>query len=168
MHSILNFDILLPISLLLLQSFLLLFICIFVLRRIRLLKTPYGGMEYSEVIVAAMFLFSIFFISTANIEGLFQAFKTFQNQQENVFSNTFSKFSQFFLVVLLFELLFGLVSFFIIRILLGFKNSFREIQDGSIPSAILTGVLLISFALLMQFSAKEVIQYITPQYLNFR
>jgi hypothetical protein len=168
MHSILNFDILLPIGLLLLQAFLLLFICIFVLRRIRLLKIPYGGMEYSEVIVAAMFLFSVFFISTANIEGLFQAFKTFQNQQENVFSNTFSKFSQFFLVILLFELLFGIVSFFIIRILLGFKSSFREIQEGSIPSAILTGVLLISFAVLLQFSAKEVIQYITPQYLNFR
>lgn len=168
MRTILRFDILLPIGLLLLQALLLLFICVVVLRRIKLLKSPYSGIEYSEATLASMFLFSVFFISTANIEGMFQAFKTFQNQGQNVFSNTFSKFSQFFLVILLFEILFGIVSVFVVKLVLGFKNSLKQIEEGNIPSAIITGVIAISFALVLQFAAKEVVGYITPQYLNFR
>lgn len=168
MRSVLNFEILLPIGLLLLQALMLLFISVVVLRRVKLLKSPYSGMEYSEVILAGMLFFSVFFISTANIEGLFQAFKTFQNQGRNVLTNTFSKFSQFFLVVLLLELLFGIVSVFIIKFVLGIKNSLKQIEEGNIPSAIITGVLLISFALIIYYAAKEVIGYITPQYLNFR
>lgn len=168
MRSVLNFDILLPIGFLLLQAFLLLFMGMTVLRRFKILKTPYAGMEYSEVIIGAALLFCIFFISLANIEGLFQTFKTYQNQGNNVFSNTFSKFSQFFLVVLFFELLFAMTSFFVIKLLLGFKNTLKEIEEGNIPSAILIGVILIGFSVVFQISAKQVIEYITPQYLNFR
>lgn len=168
MHPILNFNLLLPIGLLLLQTLLLLFIAIATLTRVQLLKQPYTGMEYSQVTLTAAFLFSVFLISVADIEGLFQAFKTFQNQNEQVWQNTFSKFSQFFLVILLFQLLFAVVAAFMIKIVLGFKNSFAGINEGNIPAAVIVGVILISFALVFQLAAKQVIISVTPQYLNFR
>jgi sterol desaturase/sphingolipid hydroxylase (fatty acid hydroxylase superfamily) len=168
MKSILNFDVLIPIGLEVIQALLLLFSCITLLRKFRLLKLPYAGMEYSEIAFACFLLFSVFFISTANIEGLFQAYKTFENQQEQVFSNTFYKFSQFFLVILLFEFLFVFIAFAVTKVLLGFKNTYKEIQEGNLPSAIIIGVIFLGFAIILQYSAKQIIEYITPQYLNFR
>jgi hypothetical protein len=168
MQSILNFQLLIPISLLVLQTFILLFIEVAVLRRFKILKLPYAGMEYSNLIIVAILLFGVFFISTADIGALFQSFKTFQNARENIFSNTFYKFSQFFLVIFFFQILFALISFFIIRLLLGFKNSIKELEEGNIPGSILMAVIILSFAIIFQFCAKEVIEYITPQYLNFR
>lgn len=164
----LHFTVLLPIGLLVLQTFIFLFICTTVLKRLKLLRAPYAGMEYSQLIVAAAFLFSTFYISTADIAGLFQAFKTFENAKENLFANTFYKFSQFFLAALFFEILFALVSIFIIKLSLGFRNPIKEIEEGNIPAAILMAVIIISFAIVFQFCAREVIVYITPQYLDFR
>src|ERR1700712_4758237 len=130
MNSILHFTVLLPIALLVLQAFVFLFICTTFLKRFKLIKVPYAGMEYSHLIVAAAFLFSVLFISTADIAGLFQAFKTFENANGSVLSNTFYKFSQFFLALLFFQILFGLVSAFIIKLLLGFKKPINEIEEG--------------------------------------
>ena len=125
-------------------------------------------MEYSQIIVAAAFLFGVFFIGTGDSAGLFQAFKTFQNANKAVFSDTFSKFSNFFLVILFFEMLFALLSFFTVGILLGFKKPMKEIEEGNIPTAILAAASIIGFAIVMQFCAKEVIMLITPQYISFR
>jgi hypothetical protein len=168
MNTIFRFDTLLPIALLTLQTFALLFSCMFVLKKLKILKTPYAGMEYSELIIVSAFLFGVFFISTADIGGLFQAFKTFQNIGTRIFSTTFSKFGQFFLVLLFFEILFGLVSAFVIKVLFGFKSSLKEIEEGNIPSAVFMAVIIISFAIVFQFSAKGIIEYIIPKYLNFR
>jgi hypothetical protein len=168
MNTILRFEMLIPILLLVMQSFVLLFIGLFILRRLKLLKLPYAGMEYSQLIVTASILFGVFFISTADTGGLFQTFKTFQNANSKVFSNTFYKFSQFFLVVFFFEILFGLISFFIIKLLLGFKGTLKEIEEGNIPASVLMGVIIICFAIILQHSGREVIDYITPKYLNFK
>jgi hypothetical protein len=168
MNSILRFETLLPVGLLVVQTFVLLFICIFVLRKLKILKTPYAGLEYSQLILASAFLFGVFFISTAGTGALFQVFKIFQNAGSKLFSNTVSKFGQFFLVILFFEFLFGLVSFFIIKLLFGFKNSLREIEEGNIPSAVLMAVITVSVAVVFQFSTKQIIDFIVPVYINFR
>jgi uncharacterized membrane protein len=88
MNSIFRLEILLPVLLLVLQAFILLFLCLFVLRRLKIVKTPYAGMDYSQVIIAAAFLFGVFFISTSDTGALFQAFKTFQNAASTIFWNT--------------------------------------------------------------------------------
>ena len=64
--------------------------------------------------------------------------------------------------------MFAVLSLFVVGILLGYKKPMREIEDGSIPTAILMGVNIIGFAIVMQFCAKEVIVLMTPQYINFR
>lgn len=166
--SILSLELLLPIGLLVIQALIVLFICVGVLKRMRILRTPYAGMEYSQLIIATVFLFSVFLIAIADTTALFQAFKTFQNNKQDVLSNTISKFSQFFLVVLFFELLFGLISFLVIKLLLGFKNSFQEINEGNVPAAVIMSIVLLGFSITLNTCAKEILEYMTPQYLNFR
>lgn len=168
MSSIFRVEILLPISLLLMQAFTILLIFVAILKKINILKSPYAGMEYSQLVVASAFLFGIFFIATADTAATFQAFKAFQNAREKIFSNTFNKFSQFFLVIIFFEIIFSFICLLVAYLFLGLKNPKKEIAEGNIPACILLGFTIIGFAIVLQFSAKELIQYITPQYLNFR
>lgn len=162
-----TFDILLPIGLLIIQNFLLIIICMAILKRSKLLKAPFVGMEFSQLILAAAFLLGVFLIATADVTELFQAFKTFKNDGTHILSKTISKFSQFFIMILLFEILFSLICFLIARLISGFKKPENAIEDD-IPTSILIGVSMIGFALLLQPCTKEIIETITPQYLNFR
>src|SRR5688500_5862805 len=107
MDTVFRFDMLLPIGLIVLQELLLLFAGISILKKMKFLVTPIACMDYSQVIVVGCFLFGITLIGTGDIEGLFQSYKTFQNAGRQVYSNTFSKFSEYFLTVLIFEILFA-------------------------------------------------------------
>lgn len=168
MEAIFNVQILIPIGLLLLQTLFFFFLCLFLLRRTQIIRLPMAGMEYSNVIVAGAILFGLFYITTADIQGLFQAYKTYQNSGEALAINTFAKFSQYFLVILFLAVLYGIVAFGIIRLLLGFKSSVQEIQAGNIPGSILMAVLVISVAILLQRTGEEIMTYLTPQFVNFR
>jgi hypothetical protein len=168
MNAIFHLGTLLPICLLIIQGFIFLLVFTSILKRFNILKIPYAGIEYSQLIVASSFLFGMFFITTASIEGTFQAFKTFQNDGARLFVNTVNKFSQFFLVILLFEIIFALTSLFVAHFFFGIKKVKQELDEGNIPASVLVGIIVIGFSLILQFSAKEVIQYITPQYINFR
>jgi type III secretory pathway component EscS len=168
MQTLLSFSTLLPIAILLLQAFIILFLSIVILKKLRLLKTPYAGMEYSQVIVAAAIIFGAFYISLSDIPSLFQAYKTYANQQEHIFNNTFSKFSQFFLVVLLFEILFVLVVYAVTKIILGARYSLKEMEDGNLPVSILLAVIITAFALVLHYGCKELVDFITPKFISFR
>lgn len=168
MKSIFSFAMLLPIGLLLLQTLFLFFICLYVLRRSQIIKFPLAGLEYSNVIVAGSVLFGLFYITTADIKGLFQAYKTYQNLGKDFVSNTITKFSEYFSAIFFLEILYAVLAFGIIRLLLRFKSSVQEIQNGNIPGSILMAVLIISTSILLQRSGEEVIVYLTPQFVIIR
>jgi hypothetical protein len=168
MKSILNPSLLLPIGLLLLQTIFFFFICVYVLRRARIIQFPLAGLEYSNVIVAGSVLFGVFYITTADIQGLFQAYKTYHNLGEGFGQNTFIKFGEYYMVLLFLEVLYAIIGFGIIKLLLGYKNSVQEIQNGNIPGSILMAVLLLSISLLLQRAGEEIVIYLTPQYITIR
>jgi len=157
MNSILKFELLIPISLLVLQTMILIFLSFSVLKRLKILKVPFSGLEYSQVTVASAILLGILLISMADIAALFQSFKTYQNTKANIFSGTFLKFSQFFMLILFFEILFALLCAFVIKLVLGFKNSIKEIEEGNLPAAILMSVILICTSMILQLCAKDLI-----------
>jgi uncharacterized membrane protein YjfL (UPF0719 family) len=64
--------------------------------------------------------------------------------------------------------MFALISFFISKILLGLKETAKEIEEGNIPASILLSVIILGFAIVLQVCAKEMIEYITPHYINIR
>jgi hypothetical protein len=166
MNTVLNFHVILPILLVIIQSLILLFCTIAALRYFKLLRSPYAGMAYNKLIFVSVVIGSVFIIGTADIEGLFQATKTFDNVDAGFYSNTFYKFSQFFFVIFIFELLFFLICFVLIKIIPGIRNFINDEED--LPAGILLSVMVLGMALVLQLCAKEMIVYITPQYLNFR
>ena len=168
MKSILNFQFLLPIGVLLLQMFISLFICIAILRKMCIVKKPLGGLEYSHAIFASITIFSVFLISTASAPAMFQTFKAYQNQRNPEWQLYFSKSGEFFLVILFFEVLLGLMILLFTKTVLSIGNGIKEIQEGSIPSALVTSGIVLGFAIVLRVMAAEVLEYITPQYINFR
>lgn len=89
MNSTLNVQLVFPIVLLIIQTYILLFGSVFLMRRLGILKIPFSDLEVSQVIVASAVLVSIFYISTADYSPLLQSFKTFLNGKVNVHSLTF-------------------------------------------------------------------------------
>lgn len=168
MKSVFTLQSLLPIGLLLLQTVFFFLVSIYLLYRFKIIKRPLAGLEYSNVIVASAILFGMFYTTTADIQGVLQAFKTYQNSGQPLPLATFTKFSQFFLVVLSLVILYGGLVFLVVRLLLGFKSSIQEIQDGNIPGSILMAVIIISLGILFQRVGEEMMTYLTPQYVNLR
>jgi type III secretory pathway component EscS len=168
MRSIFTADIFLPIALLLLQALFFFFLGLVLLKRFRIIKQPLAGLEYSNVVVAGAVLFGVFYITTADIQGVFQSYKTYQNLQGKLWANCLSTFSQYFLVVLFLELLYGIIAAGIVRVLLGFKSSVKEIQEGNVPGSVLMAVLIVCAAILLQRVGEEIMIFLTPQFVNFR
>ena len=130
MNSILNFETLLPVALVLLLSYFILFITIFTLRRTHIIKAPYAGMEYSQVIIAAAVIIGAFLVAISCIPPLFQSFKTYQAQRTNLYQNTIAKFAQFFLVVLFFEIIYLLVTYLNTKLFFGKNQTVRKWKRG--------------------------------------
>jgi len=165
MKSILSVYDLMPVLLLVLQTLIFLLSTIAVLRYLKILKLPYAGMENSKLLTAAVILFSAMVISFADIDAVMQTVKTFHNYGDGFYRNLFIKFSQFILVIVLTECLFGLLCFIAIRTVPGFRQSFATEDDMS--GAILQSIVILIVSILLYACAKEVIESITPKYINF-
>ena len=168
MKQMFDFNILLPIGILLVQAFILLAVCLYVLRKTNLIALPFGGMEYSQAIFAAACLISLFIISTAAVGATFQTYKTYNAQDIPIIKGLLGKSGQFLLVILIFETLLGALIYLVSKLLLGTRNFMEELNSGNIPLSIFIAVISICFSIVLQQMSKEVIEYITPHYLNFR
>jgi hypothetical protein len=165
MKSILTIYDLLPVLLLVLQTFLFLVSAITVLRYLKILQLPYAGMEYPKVVIAAVILLSVMIISLGDVEGIVQSVKTFYNYGDDFYRNLFIKFSQFMLIIVLTTGLFGLLCFIAIRIIPGFGQS--SATENDMPGAILQAAVTLIIAILLYACEKEIIGMITPKYINF-
>ncbi len=63
--------------LIIVQTYLLVYFSLILLRGIKLLKRPYSGMEYSESLLVAIILLGVVSLSTTNVSGLFQTVRFF-------------------------------------------------------------------------------------------
>jgi hypothetical protein len=168
MKPLLNLEMLLPVGILLLQIIVILFVCLTILKKVKIIKSPLAGLEYSQAIFACCILFAVFIIDTASVSATFQSFKTYQNQQISILQPLFSKSGQYFLVVLFFEALLGVLIYLVSKILFGLGKGIKEIESGNIPFSLLISAIIIGFSIVLNVMAKEVIEYIVPHYLNFR
>jgi len=162
-----NVQLLFPVFLLVIQTYVLLFGALYLMRRIGVLGVSYIELEVSQVIVASALLMSIFYISTADYGPLLQSFKSFLNRRENVYSLTFYRFGQYFLNILATEIVFIGLTLLNMKIFLGLKSGFLEIRNGNIPASLLIAAVVISFGILSQFLASEIINYLTPRVIIF-
>lgn len=165
MKSILNVYDLVPVLLLLLQALLFLSGTIATLRYLKILQLPYAGMQYSKVVTGAVLLLSVMIISFADVEGVVQSVRVFHNYGDDFYRNLFIKFSQYMLIIVLTEVLFGVLCFIVMRVIPGFRQSY--LAEDDMPGAILQAVVIFIIAILLYTCAKGVIETITPKYINF-
>jgi len=168
MKPILNPAILLPVLFLLLQLFIVLYLAIIVLRRLNVIKLPFGGAEYSQVIFACTILFSVLFIATAEVPAIFQTFKTLQNQSTGIMQPLAAKSVQFFVVIIFFELLLAGLVFLCSKVFVWLNKGVKEIESGNLPISLIMSTIIIGLSIVLKIMAEEIIQYTVPHYLNFR
>ena len=167
MNTIIQPQIIVPIFLLLLQAGILLFVTISILRSLGILKTPYAGIDYSYAITAAAYIGGAIFISTAQISALFQSYKVFHNQGVDIISNIFHKFSQFFLVIVFFEIIYFLVFLFSSKVFTGTKK-LKDVLEANIPLSALIAVSTIGFSVICWSIACELINSMIPDFITIR
>lgn len=168
MKPILNPAILLPVLFLLFQFIIVLFFAIAILRRINVIKLPFGGVEYSQAIFACSILFAVLFIVTAEVPAIFQSFKALQNQSTRIGEPLAAKAGQFFTVIMFFELLLAGLIFLYSKIFIWLGKGVKEVESGNVPVSLIMSTLIIGSSLVLKIMAEEIIQYIVPHYLNFR
>jgi hypothetical protein len=167
MKAILNFQIMWPIFIWLLQTMLFLFIGATILWKLGMIKRPLAGMEYSQAIMAAVTIFSVLLISTASAGPLFQTFKTMQNQGSPDWRVYGAKAGELLLVSLFFEVLLGLIMGSMTKAFMFLRKSSQQINEGSMPTAIIASALVLGMAIGLRVMTAEVLEYVTPQYINF-
>lgn len=165
MKSILSLYNLLPMLLLVVQTLIFLVSTVAVLRYIKVLRLPYAGMEHSKLLIGATILLSLIIISFSDVGGVIQTVKTFQNYETGFYRNVFVKFSQFILLTVLTQCLFGLLCYVCIKIIPGLRQS--SVNEDDMPGAVLQAIVIFLLALLLYACAKEIIETVTPKYINF-
>lgn len=149
--------------LLIVQTFLLIYITFLFLRQMKILKQPYGGMEYSESLLAATILGGVLLISSADISGITQATKSYGEDQALFGARLLSFSGRSFLVVLLLAVLFIVSNIISIRILCR-----GDYQLLTLPVSMLLCAINLGFVLIFWSIGREIIDSITPRIINFQ
>jgi hypothetical protein len=149
--------------LLVVQTYLLIYVALLLLRRLKLLKRPYSGMDYSESLIAAILVLGVLTISSTDASEIFQATKSYGDSHARIAEPSLLAFARSFLVILFFSLLFIILNFLNIRFL--FKG---YIQSPSLPVSMLLCAIAIGFDLVCWFTCKEIIDNMTPRLINFQ
>lgn len=149
--------------LLLFQTYLIFYITTLFLRRLKLLKRPYNGMDYPEALVAAVVIAGILFISSADVSGLFQAAQSYTSYAPSTGKPLLLFFARSFMIVLFFGLLYIFLSFVNLRLLF-----YKQNAAPGLVTAILAGILALGIALIFWFACREIIDGMTPKLFNFQ
>lgn len=162
-----SYHLLMPVLLLCIQSYAFLFAAIYILKKTAVISTPFSEMDISQVIFASSMIFGIFYISTANFNAFFQAFRTFEGNHSGWLRLTFTRFGEYFILLIGAETLFVLFAILNAKLLPGLGNLLKEIKEGDVHSGILLSVISISLSVIIHFIAVQVIDYITPKMVIF-
>ena len=154
---------LLAFGLLIIQVYLLMYIALLLLRRVKILKQPYSGMDHAESFLAAIIILGVLTISSANAPGLSQAAKAYNDGQAPIVMPSFLFFTRSFLVVLAFSLV------FIILNLINIRVWFRaDYQTPNWPLSILLAVIAIGLSWVCWYACKEIVDDMAPKIFNFQ
>ncbi len=167
MTSILNFEILYVVALIIVQFMLQTLVLTYVMKKKGLLKFPIAGLEYSQGVFVSFLVLGGYLIGLASINSVFETVKSAQHAGDPVYFTVFIRFARFFFVILVLYVLYWVLVLFSAKLFLGFKNPFEEIIAGNLPAAFLMSGMALGYALLLYFLAAELIELITPKFLVF-
>lgn len=168
MNTLFDPLLLLPIALLLAQA-LIFFICgVWLLRRFGFIVQPFSGADYSQIIFAASVLLGVLLIAISPVKATFQAFYTYQSGNKQIFASLISKSGQYFIVMLVCEILFGVIIWFTSKTINWAGKSLKEIREGNLPLSCIMAIIIVGASLLLQSITMEILDHLTPRALLFR
>jgi hypothetical protein len=169
MNNNLNWSLILPAILILAQTLLFISLAVWLCKKTKLLDVPVDELQISTAVAIGSLIFGVIIVSTASIEALLHSYAIQNNGiQVYTFSNVFSRFGQFFFIVLCCEMLFLLISWFASNLFLEKGKASSEIKEGNIAVAILYSVIIIAFSIMCLVIAKNICDILIPVTLNFR
>lgn len=157
-----------PIALLVSQTALLLLLCWFLFRKIKLIRYPIAGMENGEALVSAALILGVLLLSGADAAGLLRSYRTFASLGDDMYYNTLVQFSRTFLVVLLGVLVYGALCAVAINSIGGQRFVFTQLREGNLPLGILLAGIVLGLAVCVSVIVGECIDWMTPVYIDFR
>lgn len=163
----LEIELLIPVAIVLLQTGIIISLWIGFLKWKNVLRSPLGGLDNESTAVAIGVLAGAAIISLSGIEDIFQAFKTYQASGDSVFSNTLYKASELFVIIILFQVLYGIILMVLMKML---RINFRDGAEAetSLPVSLLLGVIMVIIGFVLFFCAGEITEYSVPGYINLR
>ena len=168
MQQNLNWSLIIPTFLAILQTVLYLIAAVVLLKRTKLIKSPIVGIETSAAMAAGVILFGILLISCSSIESLFRSF-IFQNGvQVYSFESVFSRFGQFFFVTICSQLVFLFITWYISNMFIEGGSILEETRTGNISMSVLFGSIAVGISICCFMISKNVCDLIVPTTLNFR
>ena len=167
MKALIDPSIFLPIGTIVLHLYVILILWIFSLKRLRMLQKPISGLDYSQVIFSGLVLISALLIGLGEIKGLFQVYKTYSNQDQEIFVRYIVKSSQFFLIILFCQVLLALLIWGVGVGLRDLGKGLHEIRNGNLPFGILMGVIILGCSIVLQSLAEYLTDMIVPRILTY-
>jgi len=152
MHQFIGFLLLLP------QTYCLLFASLFLLKSLGLLKRPYSGMDYAELLPAAALVAGVFFVSIAAAPGIFQSVQTWSGGGAVQIRMLLLFFVRVFVLVSIACLVSHLMGYLHIRYL--FKG---HLQSPTMPVSLLLTVINLGTAILSAYACREAVDAISPK-----
>lgn len=163
MNTILPGHLALTCLLSIMQIYLLVYAVLSFMRRIKLLKRPYSGMDYAESVHAAGIILGAVIISSASVPSLFQAVQYFANGTPFKTDMFLYFFARSFMAILFFSLLLTALSFLHNRFL--FHDNYL---NPSLPVAMILTSISLALAVVCWFACHEIIDSFTPKSISFQ
>lgn len=149
--------------LILIQTYLLVYFSLLLLRLLKLLKRPYGGMDYAEILPAALILLGVLIISVGNAPGIFQAAKFYADTGTPMTESLLLFFARSFFIVFLFNIFFIALNYLNLRFL--FRAQYTE---PALSVSLLLSAIAIGTSIVFWLCCKEIIDNMTPKFINFQ
>jgi len=150
-------------TLVLIQTYLLVYFALYVMQRLKLLKKPIGGMDHTELIPAAIMLLGTLIISSSDVPGIFQAAQSYSERNQAASETLAWFFARSFTIMLFFCLLYIILNYLNLRYLI---SGYRK--EPVLTISILLSAISCGMAVVFWFSCKEIIDYTTPKFIDFR
>lgn len=161
MKSILLTSLWFPVLLLIVQTLLISFVSSLALRWMGLLRKPFNGMEYAQIMYAGTLMLGMIVIAAADSESLFQSAKVYLDSHLHPLKAIFSQFSELFLIVLLTGIIFLAMNYACYKWI-----TKRQPDELEIPSAILLTAIALGTIFTGWIVAKEYSSLLTPKLLG--
>jgi len=155
-----------PVLWMLLQNLLIIYGALWVLRRAGLVKQPVAGLEYSQAVMAAVLLLTMIGLGNVSIQSCYDTCLNYASQPGPWISQTILRYSQFFLVVVLFEFLLLGMYWLVLKLFFNLRDSAdQQITGGNLPLAILMSGIVAGTGLGLAKLAAIILGQMTPHYV---